>query len=158
MQNQKDKLATKSSRFTATLVDSIIVMLIAGPIIFFTGYFDNLSQDAPMQTTLLQDLIATFIVILVYSALNWKLLNKDGQTIGKRLVGIKIIMLESDKITALDILLKRYAPFIIIQMIPLIGPFLAFADVLTIFTKQRRCLPKSIILPNKHTTITQWGF
>jgi len=140
MQNQKDKLATKSSRFTATLVDSIIVMLIAGPIIFFTGYFDNLSQDAPMQTTLLQDLIATFIVILVYSALNWKLLNKDGQTIGKRLVGIKIIMLESDKITALDILLKRYAPFIIIQMIPLIGPFLAFADVLTIFTKQRRCL------------------
>lgn len=76
----------------------------------------------------------------VYFTVNWKLLQQKGQTIGKKVMGIRIANLDGSKPNLKSLLLKRYLPLASLPYIPYAGMALMYADTFWIFGKRRRCL------------------
>jgi uncharacterized RDD family membrane protein YckC len=68
------------------------------------------------------------------------LLYRSGQTIGKKIVGIRIVRTDGSRAGLLRILGLRYIVPGVISAIPLLGFFFALADALVIFGEQRRCI------------------
>lgn len=143
-QNEKNvetlELATKWSRVGASFIDGFIILIVTVPMIYFMGGFDGLSQDPPVQAPLSMQLLVAFLGISFYAAINWKLLEAKGQSIGKRALNIRIVYLDGTQASRKDILVKRYCPYVLFSYIPFVGAFVSLANVLFIFGKQRRCL------------------
>ena len=67
-------------------------------------------------------------------------LKENGQTVGKKVVGIRIADLYNDVPSLQTLILMRYLPIWIVTMIPLIGGMVSLVDVLFIFKDDRRCI------------------
>jgi uncharacterized RDD family membrane protein YckC len=80
------------------------------------------------------------INIGVFVLINGKLLTSNGQTVGKKLMGIKIATLSGGVLPLKDVLLRRYLPPIAVGIIPIVGAIACLADVLCIFREDRRCI------------------
>ena len=123
------ELASRWSRLGASIIDSIIIMLVLMPIFYFTGYFSSLS--AGQQPPLLQ--------MLMYAVL------------GIKILGIKITDLNQQSPTT-SALFKRYGLYLGLGQIPFIGAFFSIINVLFIFSKSKRCLhdlaAKTIVIKN----------
>ena len=63
-----------------------------------------------------------------------------GQTIGKKIVGIRIADLDNNIPTLAKILGLRYLPIQVVALIPIVGVLCTLADVLFIFRQDRRCI------------------
>jgi uncharacterized RDD family membrane protein YckC len=72
--------------------------------------------------------------------LNGYFLSKDGQTIGKRIIGIKIVSIQRENVGLMKIYFLRYLITSIISQIPVIRSFFNLINILFIFGKERRCL------------------
>ncbi len=112
-------------------------------IIFLPLYFafglDGLAQLQAKygMLYLLVELIAGQFVFL---AVQGRLLYKCGQTVGKRLMDIKITDLNGNLPTFNSVYGIRYLFMTIAPLVPIIGGLLSMADVLFIFRKDRRCI------------------
>jgi uncharacterized RDD family membrane protein YckC len=71
---------------------------------------------------------------------NLVLLHRNGQTIGKRLVGIKIVRTNGEAASLGRIFFARMLAMGVLRSIPFIGPFISLIDVLMIFGNEKRCL------------------
>ena len=67
------------------------------------------------------------------------LVHRDGQTIGKKLVDIKIVRADGSRATLARIFWLRYLISSLLMRIPGVGAFYALVDVLLIFGEARRC-------------------
>lgn len=158
---EKD-LAGRGARLGAAAVDALIVGVIAIPIgLVFLGD-DFMAANIAKDTVL----IYTFIWLAVYGLLNGHFLAKQGQTIGKRIVGVRIVCggdrivfarenaqaLPSAQTGAIPPLWRsfglRYAVFTIFFAVMqaeefgisfLFWWFLAMANYLLIFRDKRQC-------------------
>ena len=132
------ELADRGNRFLAALVDGIIGLILAVPFFMYAAPLIGfeLGQEPDLQFTLLSTLYGfiTFCLVQGY------FLHINGQTIGKRLNGIKIVSNSYDSVSATHILGKRYLPISFVSMLPIIGQILPIIDALFIFRKDRRCL------------------
>lgn len=130
-------LAGRDQRFAAALVDGLLGLALAVPVMFVMGVFEYTlrGEEPPFALTLSVSVFG----FLAFIALHFVLLKKYGQTIGKWLLKIRIADLNGDKPDLKTILLKRYLPIHVVGQIPVVGLFLALADVLLIFRKDRRC-------------------
>jgi uncharacterized RDD family membrane protein YckC len=130
--------ATRMQRLLAAIVDGILLVLILVGLMFATiglqGFNENAADPSWTFT-----LISALIGIALFLALNGVLLVKYGQTIGKRLLNIKITDLNGDLPTVKGHLLKRYGVYLILQHIPFVGPFLSIGNIVIIFGKKKRC-------------------
>ena len=139
------KGVARGLRLLAFMIDTAIVWIISTFIIKF-GYGAFFSLDLRRLVMGDQEYIkALFLVIilsscLIYFIVNGYLLYKYGQTIGKKIIGIKITDLKG-KIPSLTktYLIRFLLPSLIFSM-PVVGVLLWFADVLFIFGKGKRCL------------------
>jgi len=136
-ENDQD-LASRGSRLGASLLDSLIMMLFMIPVMFFTGGFDGISEGT--QPSLGYNLAMGLLGLIVFLLINFKLLKDKGQTVGKRIVGIKIVDMAGNQATWGDNLTKRYAIFFIPGQVPLIGQIFSIVNVLFIFGKEKRCI------------------
>ena len=137
-QETLENLASRWKRFWASIVDMLTITAVTVPVMYFTGGFENISQGTQPSTT--YNLLIGLLGILVFIALNTKLLVEKGQTIGKAVLNIKIVNHEdNDKITKKQ-LLKRYATYMIPGQIPVAGQLFSLVNILFIFGKPRRCL------------------
>ncbi|MCW8330946.1 RDD family protein [Photobacterium sp. SDRW27] len=134
------ELATKWSRLGASLIDGFIISVFTMPLIYFMGGFDGVHQNPTVQAPLSMLLFGAFIGVLLYAAINWKLLETKGQSIGKKLLKIRVVYLDGAQASRKDILLKRYCPYVFSAYIPFVGALVSLFNVLFIFGKQRRCL------------------
>lgn len=143
------ELASRWSRLGASIIDSIIIMLVLMPIFYFTGYFSSLS--AGQQPPLLQMLMYAVLGIVIFVVINGKFLVQSGQTVGKKILGIKITDLNQQSPTT-SALFKRYGLYLGLGQIPFIGEFFSIINVLFIFSKSKRCLhdlaAKTIVIKN----------
>jgi uncharacterized RDD family membrane protein YckC len=132
-------LASLSDRFLASLIDglisnipaTLITMILFGannPLDIFRG------RNFPIT------LVWLFLFELIFILVNWKLLYNNGQTIGKKYMGIKIVSLDNSLPPFTKSYGARYLAPALIGLIPIIGSIFAFADILFIFTDKRRCL------------------
>ncbi|HMW71758.1 MAG TPA: RDD family protein, partial [Cellvibrionaceae bacterium] len=76
---------------------------------------------------------------LVFLLFNGLLLVQRGQTIGKLVLSIKIVMQDHSALTV-PTLAIRYGVYFLGNLIPLIGPLFGLINVLFIFGEERRCL------------------
>ncbi|MCW5582103.1 MAG: RDD family protein [Luteimonas sp.] len=131
-------LAGRGERLGAALIDGIIMIAILFPLMFVGGYWQAAMAaqgQVPIGTTILWAAIG----FAVFAAVQWVPLNANGQTWGKRVLGIKIVDLAGNKVPAGRILGMRYLPVQVAGNVPLLGPLLGLVNVLLIFRADRRC-------------------
>ena len=85
---------------------------------------------------------AVFVLILL--ALQGYLLATQGQTIGKKLLGIRIVRSDGSKVDAARVIGLRYALIWALAVIPVVGWVFGLVDALMIFRDSRKCLHDNI--------------
>ena len=97
------------------------------------------------RVSIISTLIFGVFGMVVFVLLHGYLLHTNGQTIGKRLVGTRIVSVVDNQILPLGRLLAlRMLPVWVASQIPLVGGLLGIIDVLFIFSKDRRCVHDKI--------------
>ncbi len=133
----ESKLAGRGARLGAVILDSIIMGLIIGPVLFVSTTFDDQTAAALLD----QPTWLSVGVLVVYVAVNGYFLAMRGQTVGKMMVGIRIVSADTGEILPLwRVLVLRFLPVQLIQIVPGIGPVLWLVDTLFIFGDARRCV------------------
>ncbi|TLU61857.1 RDD family protein [Thalassotalea litorea] len=135
--NQQYQLASRWRRFFAAMVDSMVMMLILVPIMYFAGFFDDVMNG--VEPGILFNLLFGLIGVAVFVVINGQFLISTGQTVGKKLLSIKIVT-EDDKQADFGVLVARYAFYLGIPLIPIIGGFINFVNILFIFSGSKQCL------------------
>jgi uncharacterized RDD family membrane protein YckC len=135
---QVDNLATRMQRFLASWVDGLIMMAVTIPVMYFTGGFEGISEG--VKPGLVYTLAIAVLGLVVFVLINGKLLAEKGQTIGKKVLGIKIVDLEGALPDVQSNLVPRYAVYFLPGQVPVVGQLFAFVNILFIFGKQKRCI------------------
>jgi uncharacterized RDD family membrane protein YckC len=135
----EQELATRGQRLCAVIIDglitglaTIVIMMVLLPLVG--------SDIETFGSSFTSTLIATALNVGLFMLVNGKLLSTQGQTVGKKLMGIKIVSLAGGILPLNDIIVRRYGPPMAANLIPLIGSIFCLADVLCIFRNDRRCI------------------
>ena len=131
-------LASLNQRLLASMIDSVLGVAVVAPLQYKFGVFARLSSKTSLGFGELALWAAVYFAFWFVE--NGYFLVKNSQTIGKRLLGIRIESLSGGRATLSKIVLLRTLPFSCIANIPAIGGALILADTLLIFRKDRRCL------------------
>ena len=132
------ELAGRWQRLGAAILDGLIGMVWSIPLMFLLGLWEYMRNGRPVPTTLL--ITSTVIGFVMFVAVHGYFLKKNGQTLGKKIVGIRISDLENNVPSFGKVLLLRYLPISAVTLIPFAGQFLPLVDVLFIFRSDRRCV------------------
>lgn len=151
------ELAGIGHRFGALVIDVAISAAIILPLAHATGTLDFVldSEDSYGGAAEISALtFALFIVLQSY------FLKKHGQTIGKKIVGIRMVDAEGKLPGLRRLLYRRYLPIFLYNAVPIIGGVLAVIDYLLVFRRDRRCLhdmlagTRVVMAGAKHSSIT----
>lgn len=132
------ELAGRGVRLGGAVIDGLIALLIIWPAMFALGYWDRAmaGQESALDTVLLGGL-----GMVVFVGLHGYLLANHGQTIGKRILGTRIVSIEDDSILPFwKVISYRYLPIWVLTLIPLVGTIISLVDPLFIFREDRRCV------------------
>jgi uncharacterized RDD family membrane protein YckC len=137
-----EELASRLSRLIASFVDALVMMVFALPlyVILISRYGGSLldSSDAFRITWIGIPSLFFFVGVNSYF---WA---TRGQSIGKMVLGIKIVCIDGDKATWRRIVGLRILPMQLLSWIPYIGGVISLVDVLFIFRANRRCIHDEI--------------
>ena len=143
-------LADRLTRLGANIIDTLIQLAIALPILFAILYlyfsvesFDDFVKWAE-SGDFLGNVMGTAIGFAVFVAIHFRLLRSNGQTVGKRICNIKIVRSDGSPADVQRILLYRYLLMDLILLMPVIGNIIVFVGVLLIFRESRKCLHDDI--------------
>lgn len=137
-QSPAPTLASRSDRFLAILVDAFVGLTVGIPVAIYTGYFNAVFEGRRPPLSLYAETAAIgwawFLLVNGY----W--LARNGQTVGKRFLDIRI----SDHRTGgvppfLRILVRLFVPWVA-GLLGAIGGLFNLADILFIFRSDRRCI------------------
>ena len=132
------RMATRVERFLASFVDSLIAIAVIAPFMYQLGYFDYIQTGEPPSFLMLAQ--STVFAFIAYMAIHYYFIQKNGQTIGKKLLKIRIENRDGSVASFNTIIFKRHLFVTAISLIPMIGSLLAIIDVLFIFRKNHYCL------------------
>lgn len=131
------QLAGRWTRFGAAFIDGLAATPITLPIAYGLGVFDLSGKH---HQTAADTIIMALVAYVVFVILQTYFLAKSGQTIGKKVVGIRIVDLDGKRPALNRLLGFRYGAVYLFNAIPIVGGLLALADILFIFRADRRCL------------------
>lgn len=135
--NQEAVLASRWARLGAAIIDGLIMIPFAILVTFlFVGSFD---MEAMAEQSLVTSFVMGLINIALFFVIHGKVLFSSGQTWGKRLAGIKIVKMSNEQADN-PTLIKRYAFYFGVSIVPLIGGLLSLINILCIFAGSKRCL------------------
>lgn len=133
---EREGLAGRGARLGAYVIDWIIVGAVTFGIAWYAGLFERIMRQDATAT-----LWVTLIGLAVFAVINLRLLAQHGQTVGKRLVGVRIVDATAREIVPVW---KSFGLRVVviqgIASVPLVGGLFALVDVLFIFGERRRCL------------------
>jgi uncharacterized RDD family membrane protein YckC len=140
MLSDSAELASRGTRLGAAFLDTFILVLffIPGLVIFslMGGDFSNPDQAQLMKN--IYTYCALFIII--YMVINGVLLYKYGQTIAKRLLNIKIVRTDGERIGFKRLLGLRIVLIQLLYQVPVVGFLFMIVNVLFIFREDQRCI------------------
>ncbi len=130
------QLATRGSRLGAYILDifSIGILAIVAAVIL-----PSLGKAGAREVPQVVIAIIGFGMLAII-AVHIVFLHKYGQTIGKRLVGIKVVQTNGMRCELWRFFFLRALPVGILGNIPLIGVVIGLVDTLMIFGQEQRCL------------------
>ena len=131
---EDSQLASRVDRLIAAIIDGVIMMVATVPVILLLTFTAALGGQF-----FLTQILGMVAGVGIFVALNYKLLRDEGQTIGKRLMNVRIVGRDGNQMDVNDLLLKRYAPIWGAAMIPFIGGFICLANALLIFRDNQAC-------------------
>ena len=130
--------ASRGDRLLASIVDIAITIAIALPVAIWTGEFTALIHAQAVPRSLnLENLLAVWVGFFL---VNTYLLIKNGQTVGKRFLSIRISDRRSGAVPPFWRLLVRVAVPSIFGLFGALGGLFSLVDDLFIFSKDRRCI------------------
>jgi uncharacterized RDD family membrane protein YckC len=134
------ELATRGQRFGAALIDGIIGMLVTFPLLLAFFGFSYTSYGLWVAQNMFMATIVSFVLgIGIYLLLHGYLLHKNGQTIGKMLLKIKIVRKDGTVADFARIVLRRILPVMLIANIPYVGGLVLLVNYLLIFRASYFC-------------------
>jgi uncharacterized RDD family membrane protein YckC len=131
-------LSLRVDRLLATIVDIVIGLAVTVPIALYTGTYDAVFHGQALTWSLYLE--TALVGWGWYLLVNAYWLIKYGQTVGKRLLGIRICDFETDAVPPFWRLLVRVAVPSFAARAGLIGSLFDLVDILLIFGKNRRCI------------------
>ena len=138
MNGESGNLASLGKRLGGFLIDFGIVVVIVVPIMLFTGGLRD--AFARHDFSMGRRAIYTCLSVGVWLVLNFRLLAEKGQTIGKKVVGTRIVDLQGGLPPVGRLLALRYLVPWLVGSIPYLGGLFSLADALFIFGRERRCI------------------
>ena len=78
--------------------------------------------------------------LLAYFALQWRGVARSGQSIGKRVMGLRVVKVGGDHASVWTILLLRNAVPVIVSAVPVLGQAFALANLAAGLREDGRCL------------------
>ena len=144
------RLAERGTRLGASMIDGLVMLLLFAPAMLAGIGLGDLGGTAdatppailvwaeahPVVTQIVGDIAG----LLVFFAVNGYWLHTRGQSVGKRLLGIRIVRSSGERATLSRIIFARYVPTQAMGMVPVIGMLYALIDILFIFGDSRQCL------------------
>ncbi|HEX6202966.1 MAG TPA: RDD family protein, partial [Thermoanaerobaculia bacterium] len=129
-------LAGRGTRLAAQVVDG----LLAVPLGFGLALVEPDGPPVLSPDTQTLVLLAVAVAFLLLVAINLRLLYLHGQTIGKRVLGVRIVRLDGDRASLGRIVVLRTMAPSLVSGIPLLGMLFALVNYLFIFRDDRRCV------------------
>lgn len=126
------ELAGRGTRLGAYLIDLALIIIAIIPILIFMDATDDSNFGIAVGITL----IALMILLII----NLIFLIQNSQSIGKKMVGVKIVRTDGEHCGLARIIFLRNVVIGMLGNIPLVGPFISLADPLFIFRGDRRCI------------------
>ena len=124
-------LATRGERLAARVLDFVLGLGAMLPIMYGLGQLDQPSRAPEASfTPSVTDVASSFAVFV---ALNGYFLHKHAQTIGKRLIGIRVVNVKSGAPTPFwKLAFVRELPQLLLCLIPFVGIWLSMFELLFI--------------------------
>ena len=131
------ELASRIRRFFASSIDAIIQLFLAIPFFIYSGQLEAISKGfkPDFDTAIVNGLFG----FVVYLLLNGYFLKTYGQTVGKKLLSIRIASKEGSVPHVKQSIGLRFVPLYVCTLIPILNVLLVI-DPLFIFRKDRKCL------------------
>ncbi len=126
-------LASRGVRFGGALIDSLLLVMLVLPPLYFLGW---MTQGPSVLETLRNGVFGFVVFVLV----NGTWLAQRGQTVGKRIVGTRIVRSDGSSVTFGRLLGLRYGLGWALTLIPVLGQLYGLVDSLLIFRASRQCL------------------
>jgi uncharacterized RDD family membrane protein YckC len=128
------ELAGRGTRLGAILIDSLTYLVAMSPALLILV---NPDMDEPAKIPIFGVVGLLFLALFI---VNLVMLSKTGQSIGKRILNIKIVRTDGSRAGLGRIFwLRMFIPGLI-GGIPLVGPIFSLVDPLFIFQESRRCI------------------
>jgi uncharacterized RDD family membrane protein YckC len=132
------ELASLGQRFGAALLDG----LFGAGLGIFAAIALPMSQKSPLLMNIGIAIFVTAAIALL--AANLIYIHRNGQTLGKKMLGIRVVRSNGDRIDLGRYIGMRWLPITLLGAIPLIGPFISLLNPLLIFRASRKCLHDDI--------------
>ncbi len=144
--DEDTRLASRGSRFAAACIDGLIIGIPLSPA-YVAAMPAILRAGGPRTTVAIWSAIAAtgvwfyvgLGVALGVLAVTAVLVHRNGQTIGKKLLGIKDVRKDGSRAGFARIFWLRYLVNTLFTMLPVVGPLYALIDLMFIFGSARRC-------------------
>lgn len=133
-------LAERSARLMAFILDAVFTLFPCGLVLSIVSSMRGIPPENLLQGSGLEELVQNLGGIAVWALVNFYTLRK-GQTIGKRILKIQVVDVETGKIPSLaNLVLLRFGLFALISQAGVSGLAIAVANPLMIFGEDRRCV------------------
>jgi uncharacterized RDD family membrane protein YckC len=141
-------LAGRGVRLGAALLDGLIVVIVmyvpliiavklSGQALFVNARFNSAGIGALA-------MLLPVVGLLAIGGLNYLYVSRNGQSIAKKIVGIKVVRSDGSPVSVARVFWLRNVLNLAIGAIPLLGGVYALADALLIFGAPRQCLHDKI--------------
>lgn len=127
-------LASRGRRFLGNIIDSLVYVVALFPAFFFIDETSG-SDDFEAGAAIAMGVMITAVVVV-----QAVLIATSGQSIAKKLLGMRIVQLDGSPIGFVRGVLVRSWALAAITQIPIIGGIIALVDALYIFGAEQRCL------------------
>ena len=159
--------ATRGARFAAALIDGLAVGGVVAIIgiaaaIAIPGYVayqkrggGDVGAGAGVVAIILGLLaFAAIVGVFIYTGV---LVYRYGQTIGKRVMGIRVVRTDGTRVAFSRFIFLRWLPVALLGMIPFLGYIISLLDILLIFRENRLCIHDNIADTKVVTATTSEG-
>lgn len=129
-------LASPAARLAGAFVDWVFFIVCSLPGLLITGFVDKF--DAQLADVL--GSMSMFVCMLGGQILQWYLISTRGQSLGKLLLGIRIVTVSGSAPGFIyGVLLRQWVFGVIVPCYPLAG-IVMIVDALMVFSERRQCL------------------
>lgn len=145
-------LASLGARLGGAILDGLFTFVGAVPGIIYTvvdaanrpGGPPQPGNEAELIASMAGSLVLIYGGMLVVGIINWILIVQSGQSLGKKIVGTRIVRLDGSLPGfGYGVALRSWVPFFI-GLVPWVGGLFSLVNVLFIFGQERRCIHDQI--------------